>query len=298
MRAAIKLAGFAWLFLACFSMPGLAVESMIVVESGQACQREVGQAEKNAWKIEQEARNNAKQTAAARVATRIKSTISSDVVEVKNAGKAEAYKIGQVLHSAYVNANVKELADLESAWSVDAQRGRCFNIRLRLEVIPQAEALASVSAAMLEDPTLPLNVRLWSDRSKPNERVIYRQGELMRLYLRGNKPFYARVLYHLADGQTIQLLPNLHRKGHYFLGGITYVIPSGEDDFDLKIEAPFGAERITVYASEQPLAALNHHTAGSVFVIEPTNKVALEAQVRSAAAGEFSEASVDLITTP
>ena len=303
MRETVKLACFAFLFPCCFSIAALAGESMIVVESGEACQREMGhreagQPEKNAQQIEREARNNAKQMAAARVATRIKSTTSSDVVEVKNTGKAEAYKIGQVLHSAYVNADVRELADLESAWREEAQRGRCFNIRMRLEVIPQAEALAEVGAAMHADPPLPLNVRLWSERSKPGERVIYRQGELMRLYLRGNKPFYARVLYRLVDGQIIQILPNLHRRGHYFFGGITYVIPSGEDDFDLKIEAPFGAERITVYASEKPLGDLKFQAAGNLFVIEAPVKVALEKQIRSVEAGEFSEASVDLITIP
>jgi len=279
-------------------LPCWAGESMIVVESGEACQREVGQPAKNAQQTESEARNNAKRTAAARVATRIKSTTSSDVVEVKNAGKAEAYKIGQVLHSAYVNANVRELADLESAWREDAQHGRCFNIRLRVEVIPQADTLANMGAALQEDLSLPLNVRIWSDRSKPGERVIYRQGELMRLYLRGNKPFYARVLYRMAEGQIVQILPNLHRKGHYFLGGITYVIPSGEDDFELKIEAPFGAERITVYASEHPLGTLKQQAAGSLFVIEPPPKVALETQVRSVEAGEFSETALDLVTMP
>lgn len=92
--------------------------------------------------------------AAARVATRIKSTTSLNVVEVTNTSKAEAYKIGQVLHSAYVNADVRELADLESAWREEAQRGRCFNIRLRVEVIPKAETMASVGAAMQDDPTM------------------------------------------------------------------------------------------------------------------------------------------------
>lgn len=266
------------LFSAVFSIVAQAGESMVVVESGEACQYEPGSSQataKSDAQIEREARTHAKQTAAARVATRIRSTTSSDTVEVKNAGKAEAYTVGQVLYSAYVNADVKELADLESAWRDDALRGRCFSIRLRVEVIPQADALATVGVAMQDDPSLPLNVRLWSERGKPGELVRYRQGESMRLYLRGNKPFYARVLYRMADGQTLQLLPNAHRKGHYFQGGTTYVIPSGEDDFELKIEPPFGGERITVYASEQPLGDSKLH-----------------------AQGELSESSVDLMTMP
>ena len=284
--------------LAPLCAPLVVLAGEVVVESGEACQREEGQPLKNLQQIESEARNNAKRIAAGRVATRIKSITSSDVVEVKNAERAEAYKIGQVVYSAYVNADVKELAELESAWSEDTQRGPCFKVLMRVEVIPQIEALAGASAAMLEDPTLPLNVRIWSDRSKPGERVIYRQGDSMRLYIRGNKPFYARVLYRLVDGQIIQLLPNPHRKGDYFLGGITYVIPSGEDDFDLKIEAPFGAERVTVYASEQRPGMLKQQAAGNVFVIDPVQTHALETQVRGVGAGGFSEAAIDLVTMP
>lgn len=287
-------------------------ESMIVEETGEACVSEDNKPGKTEKQTESEARTEAKRAAAERVATRIKSTASSDIVEIKNEGKANAYKVAQVLQSAYVNADVKELAELERRWFVDADRGRCFRARLRVEVVPKAEALEGIGAALQEDPTLPLNVRLWTDRSKAGERATYRNGDNIRLYLRGNKPFYARVLYRMVDGQMLQVLPNRHRKSHYFQGGTTYVIPSGEDDFLLEVQAPFGLEQVKVYASERPLGDWNLQPAGDLFLVEAKSADVLAAQARgvklldkgggksgkAAEAAEFSESLVDLITTP
>jgi len=215
-----------------------------------------------------------------------------------------------VLHKAYVDANVRELAVLSQAWFTDPEQGPCFKTQIRVEVIPKPDALEGVSAAMLDDPTLPLNVRIWTDRSRAGDRAIYREGESIRLYLRGNKPFYARVMYRAVDGQTLQLLPNRHRRSNFFQGGTTYVIPTAEDDFILEVSPPFGAERVVVYASERPLGEIKMSAVGDVFLLDKTASATLDQQIRgvkivgvnnktsSGIAAEFSEYAVDLITTP
>jgi hypothetical protein len=295
------------LLFACllFPLAALAGVSTLVEETGTACRVEgnaVGNAPlKSRAQTESDARTDAKRSAAERVATRIKSETRYDMVEVNNEGQAKAYNIGKVLRSAYANAEVKELATL-GAGSWDAQ-GECFSITLRLEVIPKPEALETLGSAMQADPTLPLNVRLWTDRSTAGERAIYRKGEFVRLYLRGNKPYYARVIYQFADGQSLQILPNGHRKTHHFQGGTTYVIPTEEDDFNFEVSAPFGAERVVVYASERPLGDLPTQPAGAVYRVEGSR---LESQMRNVKlnggmnkdAAAFSEYAVDLITLP
>lgn len=279
--------------------------SEIVEESGMACRADSSNPPKSRKQTELDARTDAKRSAAERVATRIKSETRYDTVEVKNEGQASAYHVGKVLRSAYANADVKELAVLEAgAW--DAQ-DECFQIKLRVEVIPKAESLETLGSAMQEDPTLPLNVRLWTDRSTAGERAIYRKGEFVRLYLRGNKPYYARVIYQFADGQTLQILPNAHhnaqRKTHLFQGGTTYVIPSEEDAFNFEVSPPFGAERVVVYASERPLGDLSLQAAGGVYRVEGgrlesrMREVKLDGNANKSTAA-FSEYAVDLITTP
>jgi len=276
--------------------------SEIVEEAGMACRADGNNPPKSRKQIELDARTDAKRSAAERVATRIKSETRYDTVEVKNEGQANAYHVGKVLRSAYANADVKELAVLEAGtWFVDAQ-DECFRIKLRVEVIPKPEALEMLGSAMQEDPTLPLNVRLWTDRSTAGERAIYRKGEFVRLYLRGNKPYYARVIYQFADGQTLQILPNTQRKTHHFQGGTTYVIPTEEDAFNFEVSAPFGAERVVVYASERPLGDLSLQAAGGVYRVEGSRmedrmrEVKLDGNANKATAA-FSEYAVDLITT-
>jgi hypothetical protein len=284
-------------------------ESMIVEETGEACLADDNKPDKTEKQTESEARNEAKRAAAERVATRIKSTASSDIVEIKNEGKADAFKVAQVLQSAYVNADVRELAELERKWFANGDRGRCIRIHLRVEVVPKSEPLEGIGAALQEDPTLPLNVRLWTNRSKAGERATYRNGDNIRLYLRGNKPFYARVIYKMVDGQMLQVLPNRHRNNHYFQGGTTYVIPSGDDGFQLEVQAPFGLEKVQVYASERPLGDWNLQPAGDIYLVDAKSVDVLAAQARgvklvvknNAKAGEtteFSESFVELITTP
>ncbi|MDP2787071.1 MAG: DUF4384 domain-containing protein [Pseudomonadota bacterium] len=287
-----------WLMLPLAAFAGV---SEIVEETGTACRADGNAPPKNRQQTELDARTDAKRSAAERVATRIKSETRYDTVEVKNEGQAKAYQVGKVLRSAYANADVKELAVLETgAW--DAQDA-CFRIKLRVEVIPKAEALETLGSAMQEDPTLPLNVQLWTDRSTAGERAMYRKGELVRLYLRGNKPYYARVIYQFADGQRAQILPNAHRSTNRFQGGVTYVIPSEEDSFDFEVSAPFGAERVVVYASERPLGEISLQASGSIYRVEGGR---LESQVRDVKldggakkdTAAFSEYAVELITMP
>lgn len=295
------------LLFVCLLQPpaALAGVSTLVEETGTACRVEdnaKGYApRKSRAQTESDARTDAKRIAAERVATRIKSETHYDTVEVKNEGQARAFNIGKVLRSAYANAEVKELATL-GAGGWDAQ-GECFSITLRLEVIPKPEALETLGSAMQDDPTLPLNVRLWTDRGTAAERAVYRKGEFVRLYLRGNKPYYARVIYQFADGQRLQILPNMHRKTHLFQGGVTYVIPSEEDAFNFEVGPPFGAERVVVYASEQPLGEVAMLPTGAVYRLEGDH---MESRMREVKLGggtnpdaaAFAEYAVDLITMP
>lgn len=61
----------------------------------------------------------------------------------------------------------------------------------------------------------------------------YKALEKIKIYIKGNKPFYARVLYKDVKGELIQLLPNPYRKDNYFNGGVIYKIPSGNDRFSI-----------------------------------------------------------------
>ena len=116
--------------------------------------------------------------------------------------------------------------------------------------------------------------------------------------MKGNKPFFAKVIYVQADGTQVQILPNPFRKDNYFEGGAVYTLPSGKDQYDLTVGEPFGSEKIVVYASTSELGDVKVEDAGSVFVVneKPENTGVLSRGIKlkkkeskSAQAAEFFE---------
>uniref|UniRef100_C6DZC3 DUF4384 domain-containing protein n=1 Tax=Geobacter sp. (strain M21) TaxID=443144 RepID=C6DZC3_GEOSM len=169
------------------------------------------------------------------------------------------------LLSAYANAQVKVIQELLKEWYKEQGLGDCYRVKLKVEVIPDENTMSGLAKksqeALDQDPAAPLSVKIWTDRP------AYAEKECMRIYLKGNKPFYGRVVYKQADGTLVQLLPNPYRDQDYFNGGTVYELPSGEDRFNMETCAPFGSEQITIYASTVPTGHLDVTPVGAVFAV-------------------------------
>ena len=196
--------------------------------------------------------------AAKRNAIEFASTYMTSETHIKD------FELEKDLVSAYANATVKIIKELEKSWYKDVNAGDCFRVKIKVEVIPDKKAMDKVSKRkdVADDPSAPLHVRLWTDKKE------YKRGDIMRIYIKGNKPFYARVTYKDAAGEMVQILPNPYRNENYFQGGTIYEIPSGNDRFDLEISPPFGEENITVYASTSPLGNIDLYSQGGVYFIK------------------------------
>lgn len=196
--------------------------------------------------------------AAKRNAIEFASTYMTSETHVKN------FELEKDLVSAYANATVKIIKELEKSWYKDVNAGDCFRVKIKVEVIPDEKAMEKVSKRkdVADDPSAPLHVRLWADKKE------YKSGDRMKIYIKGNKPFYARVIYKDAAGEMVQILPNPYRNENYFQGGVIYEIPSGNDKFDLEISPPFGEENIIVYASTSPLGEIDLHSQGGVYFVK------------------------------
>ncbi|HEX9080300.1 MAG TPA: DUF4384 domain-containing protein [Desulfuromonadaceae bacterium] len=211
------------------------------------------------------------------------------------------------LISAYTNAQVKVIQEIEKGWYRDPALGDCYRAKLKVEVIPDTQVMNQLSKAkeetMENDPTAPLTVKVWTDHKE------YKQGQKIKVYLRGNKPFYGRIVYKDAGGKIVQLLPNPFRTENYFSGGIVYEVPSGEDRYEMEVTPPFGSERITVYASTAPAGDIEVEPAGAVFEVKTrpaeiplhTRGVKLVSRKHGSTAGtlsaaEFTENEADIRT--
>lgn len=266
-----------------------AAQSVIVDSEGYACMGD----DKSRKETEQSATLEARRKGGEAALTYIKSE-----THVKDA------MLEKDLVSAYTNAQVKLLQEIFKEWFKDPASGDCFRVKLKLEVSPDEKAMAKLgkgtSESLLDDPAAPLSVRIWTDRKE------YRQGEKIKIYLKGNKPFYGRMVYRDAGGNLVQILPNPYRKDNYFNGGVVYELPSGEDRYDLEVSPPFGSEGITVYASTAQLGELDVAPAEGVYSIQTKAKdvstrtrgirIAAKGAGGGEGAAEFSEAGLAVQT--
>ncbi len=279
---------FSFCFMAMLLSHGLlfAAQSTITESEGYACMGE----DKSRKQTEQAAMADAKRNAIEQVSTYIKSE-----THVKD------FELQKDLVSAYANANVKIIQEVQKGWYKDAAMGDCFKIKIKAEVVPDEKEMEKVakSKQATDDPSAPLNINVWTDKKE------YKNSEKIKVYIKGNKPFYARVVYKDAGGKMVQLLPNPYRQDDYFNGGVIYEIPSGNDKFELEVSPPFGKENIIVYGSSSQLGDVDLKASGGVYEIKTRAKdigdktrgvVITEKDVDKKTPSEFSEAGLVINT--
>jgi hypothetical protein len=234
-----------------------AAQSTITIVEGIACMGD----DKSRKQTRLAAISDAKRNATEYASTKIESE-----TEVEDA------RLKKDLISAFAAATVKILEEVHREWYEERGAGDCLRVKIRAEIVPDNEAMTKLEKKQvdLEDPSLPLKVKLWTDKQ------TYTEGHKIRIYLRGNKPFYARVVYEDAERVITQLLPNPYRKNNHFLGGVTYEVPSNEDRFVLEVTPPFGEETLTLYASTNTLGKIKKKKVGPVYqVLTPKREVGI-----------------------
>ncbi|HIG39056.1 MAG: DUF4384 domain-containing protein [bacterium] len=214
----------------------------------------------------------------------------------------ENFQLKNDLVQAFAKANVQVIDILSKSW--DDPRD-CFTIRIRAEVLPNPAQMQKInSSQMMANPRAPLNVELWTNEDS------FISGESIKIYLRGNKPFYARLLYIDAADNNVQLLPNLHRTKNYFAGATIFEVPNAEDDFELTVGGPFGKEKLILYASTSPLGEIATTKANDdvYFVTEKPEHIAAKTRgisitkpgsgsgQQKKTVAEFAEVSVEVVT--
>ncbi len=283
----MKNAFLVLLLFICIYSPLYAAQSTIVDVEGNACMGD----DKSRKQTEQAAMADAKRNAAERAVTYLRSE-----TQVKDLA------VEKDLIEAYSNAAVKVIQEIEKAWFKDAATGECYRTKIKAEVVPDEKSMKKAAQVkdFADDPAAPLKVKLWTDKQE------YKQGDRIKIYLKGNKPFHARILYKDTSGNLLQLLPNPYRSENYFNGGIIYEIPSGNDRFDLEVSPPFGQESISIYTSTAPLGDINLAAQGDVYRVMTKSadvsrltrgvKIQEKSGVRKDSPSEFSEEALSIKT--
>lgn len=245
-----------------------------------------------------------KQTETAALQDAKRNAVEFSKTYIESESLIENFELKKDLVQAFSRADVKILTILEKVWQ-DPTDGDCYTIRIQAEVIPEAGEMRRIAAAnqLIDDPTAPLNVKVWTNKEK------YNDGEMMKVYVKGNKPFFGRLIYLDANSTPLQLLPNPYRQDHYFQGGVIYEVPQGNDKFTLTVQSPYGTEKLTLYGSTSPLGEIEKTNVGPLYQIQES-PVKIAAKTRGIAItvakpgdqkkkqqiSEFDEASVTITT--
>lgn len=205
-----------------------------------------------------------KQTELSAMSEAKRSAVEYAISYLKSETRIKDYQIEKDIVEAYSNAKVKVIEIKERNWYKDERSGDCYRVKIKAEIIPDEKAMTGLTAnqTTADDPSMPLIVKVWTDKKQ------YKNKDQIKIFLKGNRPFYARVLYVNVRGESLQLLPNPSRNNNYFNGGVIYEIPSGNDRFELEVNPPFGEEKILVYASSTELGDINVQEAGSVYEVK------------------------------
>jgi hypothetical protein len=235
------------------SSPLYATQSTITDAEGYACMG----ADKSRRQTEQQALTEAKRNAVEKTLSYLKSE-----TQIKD------FQLEKDIIGAYSNASLQIIQELEKTWYKDPSLGDCYRIIIKTEVTPDEKAINNIGGRkkLVDDPSAPLNVQIWTGKKD------YKRGEKIKVYLKGNKPFYARLLYKDAGGHLVQLLPNPFRKENYFNGGVIYELPSGNDKFDLEVSPPFGQQDIILYTSTTQLGDLRLENKGEIYQVRTEAK--------------------------
>lgn len=235
--------------------PLYAAQSVIIDSDGYACMGDDKSRKQTENAAVQEARRNAGEAAVAYISTETK--VSDGLLE-------------KDLVTAYANAQVKLIKELLKEWFDDPASGKCYRVKLKLEVLPDEKAMNNRAdknnAQMLDDPSAPLTVKVWTIRTD------YQAKDNIKIFIKGNRPFFGKLVYQDAGNNLIQLLPNPYRQSNYFNGGSVYEVPTGVDRFALQVCAPFGTEKLFLYASTSPLGEIETRAAGGVYTIQTQTK--------------------------
>lgn len=242
--------------------------------------------DKTIRQLRQEALANAKREALQRGETHIKSFT-----------RVENYQLTYDLIQSESEGYVKILESKDYGITSDNRYRYWIKAEIEYRVkSPDAQKIDNIPLS----PAGPLTVSVWT------EKVIYKEGEEIKIFLQGNKDFYARVIYVDAQKNVVQLIPNQHRTDNYFKGGKTLTIPEPFDGFKLEVGPPFGKEKIIIYASSAPQGNIQTAAFGkSLYQVKSDlNTVGMKTRgviIKKTSAGasegaEFFETSCELET--
>lgn len=149
------------------------------------------------------------------------------------------------------------------------------SVRLRVreaKIDPKIETSFSVSVSVQQNGQ-PVETR----EVDGNNVADLKNGTAFVVEVKSERDGFVRVFYHNAKGELIHLLPNQFSKEGFIRAATPLLIGGPDDDYELVVEPPLGAECIAVLVSTRPFTDEGQVTAlleEKAFIEVPSAEVA------------------------
>lgn len=147
----------------------------------------------------------------------------------------------------------------------------------------------SVTAAEVKPVTVEITTHL-------GDRQTFVEGDVISFLLSLDRDAYVYLFYEDASANIYQIFPNQKSRKHFYQKGYFMPVPPSPNDFQFKIQAPFGNEKLFVYASDNSEFKLNSRLLGNGLLLIDAPASDLEINIRRQSNAAFGSASMTIVS--
>jgi len=158
--------------------------------------------------------------------------------------------------------------------------------------------LAGCGVGTARDAPLPLEVSITTHLG---DAQTFRAGDPLSFLISLDSDAHVLLLYEDASGGVSQLVPNAEFERTFVAAGDFISMPPADTRFTFRVSEPFGAEKIWLIASEQPLPDLPYQNSSTGVARIEGDAASIRKNLRDySLRNQFrhGEASVDVTTQP
>ena len=107
---------------------------------------------------------------------------------------------------------------------------------------------ATAEQSVLNDTVTRVNLELTTHLG---DKQTFSENDILHFFISLDHSAYVYAFYKDAENNIFQISPGKAQSNHFFTEGIYMPFPEEQSDFKFQVVAPFGEEKIFLYASDQ-----------------------------------------------
>lgn len=156
-------------------------------------------------------------------------------------------------------------------------------------VVISALVLNSVAAGELKTIAVEITTHL-------GDQQTFVEGDVISFLLSLDRDAYVYLVYQDASANIFEIFPNRQSRSHFYQKGFFMPIPPSQTGFQFKIQAPFGREKVYVFASDNAEVKLDGRLLDNGLRLIDDLASNLEINIRSQSVAGFGSSSMTIVS--